>query len=817
MAVKSDDNTKDSSTRGRCEPTVNEFPSSVAPLVRPGTADFTARGFGSGEMSSLLINHRFMIIIFTCFLVYYPSFLADFVFDDISAIVNNLDVRTNETSWYSIFLHDYWGSPIDHEASHKSYRPLTVLTFRFNFFLDQLNPFGYHFINVLLHTVVCVLFLSLSQSLIFSHHSSSKTSKLYAFVSSLIFALHPIHTEAVAGVVGRAELLSAIFFLSSLLTYHQRWYILSAFLAIVSTLSKEQGVTVIGVIIVYELSRGYSLDISLKRVSLFTCLAVVIMIFRIWIMGGTSSLPVFTRFDNPASFAAWPMKQLTYLYLIPLNLLLLLHPHKLCCDWTMQSVPLVKDIYDHRNMITFITLVIISIFSFICLTECITCWRKKLITSPLPLILSLTVFPYIPSSNLLHPVGFVLAERTLYLPSIGFILIVVYGFKYLQYHIQSKRLKIILNALLLLHLLSYAGKTFYRSYDWFNEKTLYTSGIQVNPHNAKLYNNLGHFYEKQRDWSEALKYFEIARNLQPDDLGSSINIARTHLNMGDPVKAEKILWSVKPKIRLAAKKNDQRVAPNYLSLWINLGNIISQNESRLEEAEQVYRELINMRSDFVDAYINLGGILVKQEKLLQAIDVYKLALNFASKTSDLYYNLAVVQSLIMQENENIKDDTLSDKINEIAHNFLKAMESSPNKDALINLAIMVQKYPQMMKENKYLVKRLLKEYTGPEKERMWFNLALIHSDEGDNLQAEHCLRKAIEIRPDFTSALFNLAVILNETDRLFEAEIYLTKLLSYNSQHKKSHLLLTEIFLKFNQTDKAERVSIISISFFSLN
>ena len=759
-------------------------------------------------MGSLLLNHRYKIIIVTCLLVYYPSFLADFVFDDISAILNNLDVRTNETSWHSVFLHDYWGSPIDHEASHKSYRPLTVLTFRFNFFLDQLNPFGYHLFNVLMHTLVCILFFSFSQSLIFSHQSSSKNAKLYAFISTLIFALHPIHTEAVAGVVGRAELLSAVFFLSSLLTYHQRWYVVSALLAIVSTLSKEQGVTVIGVIIVYELSRGYSLDVTLKRVSLFTCLAVVIMILRIWIMGGTQSLPVFTRFDNPASFSPWPTKQLTYLYLIPLNLFLLLHPHKLCCDWTMQSVPLVKDISDHRNLITFITLIIISIFSFNCLVECITSWRRRVFSSPLPLILSLTVFPYIPSSNLLHPVGFVLAERTLYLPSIGFILMVVYGFKHLQCHVQSKRLKKILYALLLLHLLSFAGKTFHRSYDWLNEKTLYTSGIQVNQFNAKLYNNLGHFYEKQRDWSEALKYFEIARALQPDDLGSSINIARTHLNMGDPVEAEKILWSVKPKIMQAAKKNDQRVAPNYLSLWINLGNIISHNQSRLAEAEQVYRELINMRSDFVDAYINLGGILVKQEKLLEAIDVYKLALNFGSKTSDLFYNLAVVQSLILQENETTRDGKLQDKIDEIAGNFLKAMESSPNKDALINLAIMVQKYPQMKKEKKHLVKNLLEQYTGPEKERMWFNLALIYSDEGDNLKAEHCLRKAIEIRPDFTSALFNLAVILNETDRLFEAEIYLTKLLAHNSQHKKSQLLLTEIFLKFNQTDKAERVSI---------
>lgn len=753
-------------------------------------------------------TYSIIIIFILCNIIYYPSFNADFVFDDISAIVNNNDVRTNESSWLNVFFHDYWGSPIQHEVSHKSYRPLTVLTFRINFLIDQLNPFGYHFVNVLLHSFVSILVAYVSKSIIFNHQTSEKNANYYAIISSAIFATHPIHTEAVAGVVGRAELLSALFFLSSLLLYHKKWYLTSSILTVISTFCKEQGITAIGVIIVYELTLANKLQPNMQRIIFFTLLAIFTITFRIWIMGGTNSLPVFTKFDNPASFSSFPTRQLTYLYLVPLNLLLLIYPSNLCCDWTMQSVPLVKRFTDYRNIVTLMVFTVILILSIKCLKECMNFWTKRHRKgSPLTLIVSLTILPYLPSSNLIHPVGFVLAERVLYLPSIGFILTVTYGFKYLQYYIRTTYLIKVMNALLVLLFILFSSKTYIRTSDWLNEKTLFTSGIKVNPSNAKLYNNLGHYYEKQKYWSEALKCFGKAHSLQPDDLGTSINIARTYLNMGDPVQAETILWSVKPKVMQAAKKNDQRVAPNYLSLWINLGNIISQNDSRLDQAEQVFRELITMRADFVDAYINLGGLLVKQEKFHQARDVYQTALTYGVKTSDLYYNLAVVESLILQNEKVISNDTLVLKIRQITNNFLKSIETITNKDALINLAIMTQTYHHLMGETKETIKKLLEEYKGPEEERMLFNLALIHADEGNNLLAEQCLRKSIEIRPNFVSALFNLAVILNDQDRLFEAEIYLSQLLSYEKKHKKSLLLLTEIFLKFGQNDKADEVS----------
>lgn len=96
------------------------------------------------------------------------------------------------------------------ESSHKSYRPLTVLTYRWNFALAGLKAWTYHLVNVLLHTFVVYLFYQFSRR--FLNPSGS-------LAAALLFALHPVHVEAVTGVVGRAELLSAVFVFASLLTY----------------------------------------------------------------------------------------------------------------------------------------------------------------------------------------------------------------------------------------------------------------------------------------------------------------------------------------------------------------------------------------------------------------------------------------------------------------------------------------------------------------------------------------------------------------------------------------------------------------------
>lgn len=125
------------------------------------------------------------------------------------------------------------------------------------------------------------------------------------------------------------------------------------------------------------------------------------------------------------------------------------------------------------------------------------------------------VFPFIPASNLFFPVGFVVAERILYMPSMGFCMLIAYGFHILT---QTK-IKKVAYFFLAMTILSHASKTYIRNWDWENEYSIFTSGLRVNAKNAKLFNNVGHALESQGNFEEALQFFKTAVRVQEDDVG----------------------------------------------------------------------------------------------------------------------------------------------------------------------------------------------------------------------------------------------------------------------------------------------------------
>ena len=127
------------------------------------------------------------------------------------AIKTNPDILPS-TPLSSLLRDDFWGTPLSHSGSHKSYRPITVLSFRLNYLAGGLRPWGYHLVNVLLHSVVCGLFGQLAAQLFGAAAPA-------AWFASLLFVVHPVHTEAVAGVVGRADVGAAVFFLLSFFSY----------------------------------------------------------------------------------------------------------------------------------------------------------------------------------------------------------------------------------------------------------------------------------------------------------------------------------------------------------------------------------------------------------------------------------------------------------------------------------------------------------------------------------------------------------------------------------------------------------------------
>ncbi|XP_053262737.1 protein O-mannosyl-transferase TMTC3 isoform X1 [Podarcis raffonei] len=728
---------------------------------------------------------------------YWNSLFCGFVFDDVSAILDNKDLHPS-TPLKNLFLNDFWGTPMSEERSHKSYRPLTVLTFRLNYLFSELNAVSYHFLNVIFHAAVCIVFLKVCK--LFLDNRSS-------LVASLLFAVHPIHTEAVTGVVGRAELLSSIFFLAAFLSYTRSrgpentivWtpIAVTVFLVAVATLCKEQGITVVGICCVYEvfIAQGYTLPIlwdtvlqilrgkgSIPYCMLQMLLKLIVLMFStlllvvIRVQVIQSQLPVFTRFDNPAAVSPSPARQLTFNYLLPVNAWLLLNPSELCCDWTMGTIPLVESLLDIRNVAT------IAFFCFLGTLLIFSLRYAGDSSKTVLMALCLIVLPFIPASNLFFPVGFVVAERVLYVPSMGFCMLVAHGWKKLSSNSVLRKLSwVCLSLVLFIHAL----KTLHRNWDWESEYTLFMSALKVNKNNAKLWNNVGHALENEKNFERALRFFIQATQVQPDDIGAHMNVGRTYKNLNRTKEAEEsylIAKSLMPQI-IPGKKYAARVAPNHLNVYINLANLIRANESRLEEADQLYRQAISMRPDFKQAYISRGELLLKMNKPLQAKEAYLRALELDRSNADLWYNLAIVYI-------ELKDPT------EALKNFNRALELNPShKLALFNSALLMQESgdARLRPEAKKRLLNYVKEE--PHDANGYFNLGMLAMDDKKDAEAETWMKKAIKLQPGFRSALFNLALLYSQTAKELKALPVLEELLRYYPDHTKGLILKGDILM----------------------
>nr|NVI79203.1 putative transmembrane and TPR repeat-containing protein CG4050-like protein [Cucujiformia] len=208
----------------------------------------------------------------------------------------------------------------------------------------------------------------------------------------------------------------------------------------------------------------------------------------------------------------------------------------------------------------------------------------------------------------------------LYMPSMGFCMLVAFGWSVVHEKINKKISWLLLSLLILTH----ATKTHIRNKDWEDEYSIFMSGLRVNQRNAKLFNNVGHALESQTRYQEALMFFKTAVSVQEDDVGAHINVGRTynHLKMFKEaeeayLKAKSLLPKAKP-----GESYQARIAPNHLNVFVNLANLISKNATRLEEADMLYRQAISMRADYTQAYINRGDILIKLNRTKEAQEVY---------------------------------------------------------------------------------------------------------------------------------------------------------------------------------------------------
>ena len=238
-----------------------------------------------------------------------------------------------------------------------------------------------------------------------------------------------------------------------------------------------------------------------------------------------SSLP-FLRSINPPLYMDTPYRQLSWIYLTFVNAWLLLSPAHLCPDWRFGLAPLINSVMDPHNLLSLVTLVGVAILVVYGLKH--SSERSRILL----VCLALMIIPFLPASNLFFPVGFVVAERVLYLPSMGFCMLVAYGAMIIQSTAQKFVSKAIVKLSLLSLILAMAGRTFQQNREWESNLTLYSAGVRCNPDNGVMLTNLGIEHGRLRNFSFAESLYRRSILVAPDH-------SRGYSNLGGLLEALK--------------------------------------------------------------------------------------------------------------------------------------------------------------------------------------------------------------------------------------------------------------------------------------
>lgn len=415
-------------------------------------------------------------------LAYSNSFHGGFVIDSHSLILNDSRVHESTTeNVEAIFDHTYWW-PTNETGL---YRPATTLSYLFNYAVlgNADHPEGYHWINFFLHFLNAFLVYLFALRLL-------QKFWLAIFISAL-WAVHPILTESATNIIGRADLLAAAAILSGFLMYlksiessgWRRYPWLLGLLAVtaVGMYSKESAVSILGVVIVYEITfwKERRNHVAYIQGIAFGCAAILlplcVMLYQRAKVLAASQLAIIPFPDNPLVGAHFLRSRLTAIAVIAKYLWLLVWPAKLSADYSYSQIPLATG--TAREWIAWIVVIAVVVT----LLSQFTKNRLYFFFGAFAFV------AFLPTANLLFLTGTIMAERFLYLPSAGFAACAAM----LIYAIGEKtKLRALAPVLLCLIVAAFATRTWVRNIDWQTDLSIAKASVITSPNSFKTHSNL---------------------------------------------------------------------------------------------------------------------------------------------------------------------------------------------------------------------------------------------------------------------------------------------------------------------------------------
>jgi len=428
-----------------------------------------------------------LFLFLLAFALYANTIPFGYTLDDPISTANNKYVAMGVKGIPTLFTKGYMYGI--NEVNQGAYRPMPLISFALEYQLIGENPSVNHLINVILYGIAVVLLFLMLKRLFENYHY------YFAFVVTLLYIAHPIHTEVVASIKSRDEILTFLFLVLSmllLLRYIDKNKISNLIGACIvffmALLSKESAFTFLAVI---PLTIFFFRNIPLKRLIIlslpFLALGGFYMFLRSVFLESVVSSESLDVINNTLYAAKTSAeKYATAFYILLKYIIVLILPHPLSWDYSFNKIPIIG-LGNIKAIFAIIVYTGLAVYAFYKL-------RSKSIISYAILFFLVTISVV---SNLLVDFGSTMGERFLFTPSIAFcILLALLLFKAFKIDFFTRIIKLSNTALAVFTILMvlYSGKTISRNMVWKNNMNLFTSGVETAPNSARTNFCLGYEY-----------------------------------------------------------------------------------------------------------------------------------------------------------------------------------------------------------------------------------------------------------------------------------------------------------------------------------
>lgn len=537
-----------------------------------------------------------ILIVLITGLVYANSLKNSFVWDDYVVIVDNNFVKSWK-NFPTIFSKAYL-SPfikkgccffVDSSigSGETSYRPIVTLSYFFDYSLWKLNAFGYHLTNLLLHITNAVLLYFLTNLIV--------KNKKVALSSSLLFALHPVNSEAINVISFREDLLAFLFYLSSFILYIKLnkyhgikriyFYIFSLILFFLALFSKEMSITLPLVLILYDYFFVFKEKLKgiLGHFNSYYLGYIVILLFYLWV----HFFVIVNITEPPVEYPGgnFYSNTLTMSKVIATYIKWIFFPINIPAIMPNQPYLISNSLFD--PWVLFSMMLIITCFFIV-----IKIYKSSKEFSFVILWFFITLLPV---SNIL-PISNYIASRYLYIPVVGFCFLVAMSLvkpiilktPWLSLNLPQK----VIRDIVIILLAFYSIVTFIRNIAWKNNTVFHLAMVERYPNNALAHFGLGTCFKNSGLLDKAVSEYKTAIRLNTELVEAYNNLG---IIFGDTERYKEAIDCFRQTIK---------IDPKNLQAYDNLA-VTYTRIKKWEEARKTWEKALEISPEFEAAQNNL--------------------------------------------------------------------------------------------------------------------------------------------------------------------------------------------------------------------